>query len=169
MAIEHYVQVDGMEALFKKMDELREEIGKGKTDRIWRNSLQYAMEPVLQDAKTNAPKDSGELADHIYMKVKKPNSIDKNSVTYQGEMYMAQVIASPLRSDAKLHTVLNKKGRFQTVYRGLRPVAVSQEFGNAKTSAQPFLRRSLTENVDNVQTRLAQALMAQINKLAEKK
>jgi HK97 gp10 family phage protein len=169
MAIEQYVQVDGMEALFKRMDELRDEVGKGKTDKIWRNCLQYAFEPVLQDAKTFAPSDTGQLADHIYMKVRKPRGFDKSSETYQGEMYLALINAGSLRDDSKLHTILNKKGKFQNVWRNTKPVAVSQEFGNAATPAHPFLRPALMNNIENVQTRLAQALMVQISKIAEKK
>ncbi len=40
-------RVEGFEELFAKMGELEEEIGKGKTDRIWRKALAWAMEPVL--------------------------------------------------------------------------------------------------------------------------
>jgi len=173
MAIDYNVEVDGMEALFKKMDELRDEIGKGKTDKIWRDALSYAMEPVLQDCISNAPYDEnskdGHMRDHIYMSVHKPMGRDKKSSSYQGELYMARVTVSPIRDSTTYHTVLNKRGRFQTVAKGQKPVAVSMEFGNARTPAHPFIRRSLSENITTVQTRLGQAIMAQITKIAEKK
>ena len=59
----------GFPELFQAMDELAEEIGKGKTDKIWRNAMKFAIEPVLQDAKSFAPEDTGQLAKHIYSKV----------------------------------------------------------------------------------------------------
>ena len=60
MSVEMTLTVDGFDDLFKRMDEIREEIGNGKTDRIWREALTAAMEPVLIAAKAAAPKDSGQ-------------------------------------------------------------------------------------------------------------
>lgn len=157
-------KAEGFENLFKKMDDLRQEIGNGKTDRIWRDIMSYAFEPVLQDAKIYAPKDTGQLADHIYMKVQKPQARDKASTTYQGEMYLARVTVSPIRDDSKMKTILNKRGKFQTVWVGKRPVGLSQEFGNAQTSPHPFLRPALQNNIENIQTRLSQAIMVQLDK-----
>lgn len=168
MAENFNVSVDGFEDLFKRMDELADEIGKGKTDRIWRNSLATAMAPVLQDAKTFAPVGTGQLRDNIYMKVHKPKGRDKASSTYNGEMYMARVTVSTIRDDSKLGFVLNKKGNFQTVWQGKKPVPVSQEFGNkhlqnsefgtAAMGAHPFMRPALDNNIDKVMGRLANAL-----------
>ena len=158
----------GFEELFKKMDDLSEEVGKGKTDRIWRNAVKYAFEPVLQDAKTYAPKDTGQLSENIYMAVHKPKSRDKKSMTYQGEMYMARVTASPVRDDSIKKTVLNRRGKFQSYYANKRPVALSKEFGNARTTAKPFLRPALQSNMDRVQTRLAQSVWEAIQNLVKK-
>ena len=76
------LKVEGFDDLFKQMDELKEEIGKGKTDRIWRNAMTYAFKPVLDKAKELAPKDTGQLADHLYLKIQKPQSRDKSSKYY---------------------------------------------------------------------------------------
>ena len=173
VAIEFNPNVQGFEALFQRMEELREEIGTGKTDKIWRSCLTYAMEIVLQDAIANAPFDAkskdGHIRDHIYLKVQKPQARDKASSSYQGEMYLARVSASPIRDSTVYNTILNKKGRFQTVTSGKKPVGVSQEFGNARVPAKPFMRPALLNNTDEVQGRLGVALMAQIAKLAEHK
>lgn len=166
------IEVKGFEALFKRMDELRDEIGKGKTDRIWRNVMEYAFEPVLEDAKTFAPENTGQLRNHIYMKAHKPQMFDKASKYYQGEMYMVRVTSSPIRDDSVLHTILNKRGRFQTVWRGKKPVGVSQEYGNKrvpKYQGQGFIRPALIYNMEKVYTRLGQALIAQIEKIGEGK
>jgi HK97 gp10 family phage protein len=161
--------VTGFDELFKKMDLLSEEIGKGKTDRIYRNAMAYAMEPVLEDAKSFAPKDTGEMSDRIYMRVHRPMSRDKGSQSFRGEMYIARVTVSSLRDDSVQKTILNKRGRFQTVYSNKKPVGVSQEFGNARTPAKPFLRPALQMNIDNVQSRLGVSLFQKIAELTKAK
>jgi HK97 gp10 family phage protein len=161
--------VTGFDELFKKMDLLSEEIGKGKTDKIYRNAMTYAMEPVLQDAKSFAPKDTGEMSDRIYMRVHRPMSRDKGSQSFRGEMYIARVTVSSLRDDSVQKTILNKRGRFQTVYSNKKPVGVSQEFGNARTPAKPFLRPALQMNIDNVQSRLGVSLFQKIAELTKAK
>lgn len=159
----------GFEELFKRMDALSEEIGKGKTDRIWRNAMTYAMEPVLQDAKSFAPKDSGQMASRIYMRVHKPQARDKGSQSYNGEMYIARVTASSLRDDSVQNFVVNKRGKLQTVYSNKRPVPVSQEFGNARTSGKPFMRPALEMNIDRVKSRLGWAIWQKIQELTKAK
>ena len=159
--------VEGFDELFKTINELKEEIGKGKTDTLYRNAMKYAMEPVLQDAKEFAPYDeeskTGHMRDHIYMKVHRPMQRDKAGKYYAGEVYMARVTVSPIREDTRADVVLNKRGKFQTVYRNKKPVAVSQEFGNARIQQpQPFLRPALEYNIERVQNRLGWALWQQI-------
>jgi HK97 gp10 family phage protein len=162
-------QATGFDELFKKLDELKEEIGKGKTDKIYRTAMKYAMEPVLQDAKTYAPQNTGQLQDHIYMKVHRPMARDKaGKASQQGEVYMARVTSSTLRDDTVLNVIINKRGKEQTVATNKKPVPVSQEFGNARVGGKPFLRPALEHNYDRVQSRLGWALWQQIEKLATK-
>lgn len=156
-------KMEGFDELIKAMDELAEEIGKAKTDRIWRNAMAYAMEPVLEDARSFAPKDTGQLAERIYMKVHRPMSRDKNGKYYAGETYMARVTSSPIRNESKLKTVLTKRGKFQSYWTNKRPVAISHEFGNAKTGITPFLRPALDYNKDKVISRLGQAIWSEVN------
>ena len=169
MAAIQQFSVEGFPELFAAMNSLKEEIGKGKTDKIYREAMKAAFQPVLNSAKQNAPKDTGQLAQRIYMKVHRPNQSDKQSKYYvPGEVYMARVSASPLRDDSQLHTVLNKRGRFQNVWRNKRPVAVSQEFGNASTPKHPFLRPALESNVQVVISILGDRLKLAIDEMARK-
>jgi HK97 gp10 family phage protein len=169
MAAIQQFSVEGFPELFAAMDILKEEIGKGKTDKIYREAMKAAFAPVLNAAKQNAPKDTGQLAARIYMKVHRPNQSDKKSKYYErGEIYMARVSASPLRDDSKLHVVLNKRGRFQSVWRNKRPVAVSQEFGNASTPKHPFLRPALEANTQLVVSILGDQLRSAIDEIARK-
>lgn len=156
-------RVEGFEELFAKMGELEEEIGKGKTDRIWRKALAWAMEPVLQDAKSFAPKDTGETSERIYLRVHRPQGRDKSSNRYAGEMFMARVTASTLREDSVQNFVVNKKGRLQATWANKSRAPVSQEFGNARVPARPFLRPALSANTDRVISRLGQAIWAEVN------
>ena len=162
------VNVQGFPELFAKMSELADEIGKGKTDSIWRKALLDAIDPVLQEAKSRAPVDTGQLDRAIYSKAHKPQSRDKASNSYMGEMMMARVTVSPIRDDSVIKTVLNRRGKFQRVMTGMRPVAVSQEFGNARNPPHPFMRISLTDNLDNVQSRLGTYVWSAIEKFAGK-
>lgn len=161
--------VEGMDELLAKMDVLREEIGNAKTDAIWRKALRYAMEPVLQDARSLAPEDTGELEKHIYMKVHRPMARDKAGKYYAGEVYMARVTSSPLRDDSVKSFTLNKKGRLTARWSNLKPVPVSQEFGNARTPANPYMRLSLENNMDKVSHRLGWSVWAAIEEVNAKK
>ena len=162
-------QVTGFAELFKAMDELSEEIGKAKTDRIWRKAMAYAMEPVLQDAKSFAPKNTGEMADRIYMKVHRPMARDKQGQRYAGEAYLARVTASPIRSDSILNYTVNSKGKLRAIWSNKSFAPVSQEFGNAHNAAHPFLRPALEVNVTRVESRLGWSVWQAIQEITEKR
>jgi HK97 gp10 family phage protein len=155
-------KVEGFEQLYKAMDELAEEVGKAKTDRIWKKALGYAMEPVLARIKATAPVDTGQLQNHIYLKSHRPMGRDKQSESYAGEVMMARVSVSPKREDSVEKVVLNKRGNFKS--QGIhRPVALAQEFGNANTAGRPFIRPALESNYQNVIERLGQYIWAEVN------
>lgn len=149
--------VQGFDELFKAMDDLAEEIGKGKTEAIWRRAMKFAIYPVLESAKTNAPTDTGQLRDHIYMKVQRPQARDKASASYKGETFIARVTVSPKRLDSQENTVITKNGKERKNYRH-RPVALAMEFGTADVPAKPFMRPALENNIDNVLDRLGKSV-----------
>lgn len=169
MAVIQSYTVEGFPELFAAMNDLKEEIGKQKTDRLWRSALTAAMQPVLKAAQAAAPKDTGQLAQHIYLKVQRPQRRDKTSKYYDGEEYMARVSVSPIREDTKDHFTLNKRGKFQHVYRNKKPVAVSQEFGNARVTRHPFMRLSLENNAQLVTSILEGRLAIIIAEVARAK
>ena len=168
MAVVESFTVEGFPELFRAMDELKEEIGKGKTDRIWRDTLKKAMQPVLDSAKAAAPRDTGQLANNIYLSVHRPKQRDKQGKYYDGEMYMARVTVSAIRDDTNYRFILNKRGRLQTVAFNKKPVPVSQEFGNARTQFHPFMRTSLERNAGTVARLLEDLLKLKIDEIARK-
>lgn len=155
--------VTGFEGLYQAMDELEQEIGTAKTDRIWRGALKQAMEPVLIAAKDRAPKDTGQLAAHITATARRPTARDRRSMSYAGEAFLATVTSSAIRNDTVRATELTKKGKFKNKYQNVKPVPVSQEFGNARTPAHPYMRLALETNADAVISRLGKILWAEIN------
>ena len=161
-------KTEGFEELTKQMNELKEEIGKGKTDAIWRKAMAYAMQPVLDDAKSFAPKDTGEMADRIYMKVHRPMARDKAGKLYAGEVYMARVTASPIRSGSILTYYLNAKNKLRATWSNKSPAPVAQEFGNSRHAATPFLRPALELNMERVVSRLGWSVWSAIQNIAAK-
>lgn len=162
MSVQASLKVEGFDELFKAMDDLKQEIGKGKTDKIWRNALTQAFSPVLESVKAKAPRDTGQLADHIYIKVHRPQTRDKGSKYFEGEMWMARVTVSPRREESVKRTVLTKSGKFRDYYQN-PPVALSQEFGNANNGAKPFMRVSLEQQANQVISKLGQIIWAEVN------
>jgi HK97 gp10 family phage protein len=150
-------KVTGFAELFKAMDELSEEIGKAKTDRIWKKALEYAFEPVLQYAIAHAPVDTGQLRDHLYIKAHRPTSRDKQAMSYRGESFMVRMTSGPKRAESVVHTMITKKGKEKSLWEN-RPVALANEFGTARNPAQPFIRPALESNIQNVQDRLGKAI-----------
>jgi len=157
MPLEAQVKTEGFEDLFKALNELGEEIGKGKTDRIYRNAMKAAFQPVLDTARTSAPVRTGQLEEHLYLKVQRPQSRDKNSKYYEGEVWMARVTLNPKREESIQNVTLNKRGKFQNSYVN-PPVGLALEFGTAKMAAHPFLRPALEANASTVVERLGQQL-----------
>lgn len=150
MASDLSFKAEGFEDLFARLDAIKEEVGKAKTDKLWRQMLSNAAKPILETAKNLAPKDTGQLAEHLYLKVHRPMARDKSGRMYAGEVYMARVTVSTLRDDTVYKFIVNKNNKLQTIVANKKPVPVSQEFGNARTPAHPFLRPALEQNIDKV-------------------
>jgi HK97 gp10 family phage protein len=158
MAVEAEFKAQGFEDLFARLDAIKDEVGKAKTDKLWRQMLTNAARPILNTAKQLAPKDTGQMAEHIYLKVHRPMARDKTGKSYAGEVYMARITVSTLRDDTVYKFIVNKNNKLQTVVANKKPVPVSQEFGNANTPAHPFLRPALEQNVDRVTELMAAQL-----------
>ena len=183
MSITTSATVEGLDSVLKALDELSQEITKGKTARIWTNAMRYAMQPVkdttklLIDAKTDG---TGQLQDAVYIRVHKPTARDKQSKSYMGELYMARVSISSKRAESEQATVTykTKKGKeitkTYTKFRGSnRPIALAveagtprklaeSELGSAKMAPRPFLRPALEQNAQRVQERLRDALWREL-------
>ena len=164
--------IEGFDELMKAMEELSQEITKGKTARIWTNSMRYAFQPVKETSEMilrSQAFDTGTLADSLYIKVHKPQARDKQSASYMNEMYMARVSVRSLRPESEhgTSTFTTKKGKeitrkYVKFHGSNRPVAMAVEFGTAKVPARSFMRTAFEQNLQRVQQRLATALWREL-------
>lgn len=149
-------KTEGFEDLEKQLLELAEGF---RGDLVMRNTvtpaIKSALEPVLASVISRAPYDEKNtgpihLRNTARIDARIPNSSDRKSE-----------YVSP--TDAVIGIVSVKKSA----------VSLSQEFGNARTSAQPFLRISLESNRDNIlnilKSELGERIPAYAKKLAKRK
>lgn len=145
---------------FEELNQQLIELANGfRGDLVMRNTVnkavKTALEPVLTDVIARAPYDEKNtgpihLRDTARLHVRIPTAGDRKS-EYVNE------------SDAVIGVVSVKKSA----------VSLSQEFGNARTSPQPFLRISLESNRQNIvntlKSELAVSIPAYAKKLAKRK
>jgi hypothetical protein len=149
-------KAEGFEELEQQLLELAEGF---RGDLVMRNTvtkaINAALQPVLADVISRAPYDESNagpihLRDTARLHARIPTSGDRKSE------YVSE-------TDAVIGVVSVKKSA----------VSLSQEFGNARTAAQPFLRISLESNRDNIintlKSELAVSIPAYAKKLAKRK
>lgn len=145
-------QIEGFKELEAVLVQMGEELCYGQTaQKILIPAAKAAMAPVLASAKSNAPYDeknttSPHLRDGLRISGRTPNAKDKRSSHgSQNDVVVAMV---GVRTDKR---------------------AISQEFGNAKTSPQPYLRSALESQADRVVQILGSFLTYKLNQYKSKK
>lgn len=155
MSVEIF-KTEGFEELEQQLLQLAEGF---RGDLVMRNTVtpavRIALEPVLASVISRAPYDEKNtgpihLRDTARIDARIPTSSDRKSE-----------YVSP--TDAVIGVVSVKKSA----------VSLSQEFGNARTTPQPFLRVSLESNRDNIvnilKSELGERIPAYAKKLAKRK
>lgn len=151
------VKLQGIGDVDKALKALEDEFG----DRLARSkvlipAVREAMKPVLQEAKANAPKDTGDLTKSLIVEARRPTSRDRRS------KYITQtdtVIAAVTTASGKKLAKMGIKSDAR---------AIAQEFGTAKHPAQPYLRPALESNAQETVTRLATILARRIQQFRAK-
>jgi HK97 gp10 family phage protein len=145
---------------FEKLEQQLIELAQGfRGDLVMRNTVtkavDAAMQPVLASVISRAPYDEDNkgpihLRDTARVHARIPTAADRKSE------FVSQ-------TDAVIGVVSVKKSA----------VSLSQEFGNARTAAQPYLRVSLESNRENIvnilKSELAVSIPAYAKKLAKRK
>lgn len=151
------IKLEGIGEVDKALKALEDEFGdKLARSKVLIPAVREAMKPVLQQARANAPKDSGDLTRSLIVEARRPNSRDRRS------KYITQtdtVIAAVTTASGKKLAKMGIKSDAR---------AIAQEFGTAHNPAQPYLRPALEANAQATVTRLAEILARRIQQFRMK-
>lgn len=151
------IKLEGIGEVDKALKALEDEFGdKLSRSKVLIPAVREAMKPVLQQARANAPKDSGDLTRSLIVEARRPNSRDRRS------KYITQtdtVIAAVTTASGKKLAKMGIKSDAR---------AIAQEFGTAHNPAQPYLRPALEANAQETVSRLAAILARRIQQFRAK-
>lgn len=124
--------------------------------RVLTKSAEAAMQPVMLSAMAMAPYDAMHNTTGIHLR----ETVRLDSRIPDGKDIQSHYVN---QSDAAIAVVSVKKSA----------VSLSQEFGNARTTAQPYLRVSLERNKDRVfeilKSEMTARMQAFINRIARRR
>jgi HK97 gp10 family phage protein len=145
------IKLEGIGEVDKALKALEIEFGdKLARSKVLIPAVREAMKDVLQQAKTLAPKDTGDLARSLIVEARRPTRKDKRS------KYITEtdtVIAAVTTASGKKLAKMGIKSDAR---------AIAQEFGTAKIAAKPYLRPALENNAQGTINRLANILTRRI-------
>lgn len=151
------IKLEGIGEVDKALKALEDEFGdKLSRSKVLVPAVREAMKPVLQQARANAPKDSGDLTRSLIVEARRPNSRDRRS------KYITQtdtVIAAVTTASGKKLAKMGIKSDAR---------AIAQEFGTSQHPAQPYLRPALEANAQETVSRLAAILARRIQQFRAK-
>lgn len=146
------VKTEGFKELEDLLKQMGEDLCYGKTaSRVLIPAVKTAMQPVLAQARAMAPYDelndsAIHLRDTLRLTGRIPNSKDMRSASLDKDTIAIATVS--VRGD--------KRG-------------ISQEFGNARVAAQPYLRPALQSQMNKVIQILGTFLAFKLNQYKSKK
>lgn len=153
-------KIVGLDQVLLNLDEIAEQIGDKKANsKVLVPALREAMKPALQTIRALAPKDTGALAQNLWIEARRPNKRDKRSLyVRQGDTTIALVTtkAFPKKLKKKFYAdnadmtseqraKAFKKFALSTGF-PYDARAVAQEFGSARNPAHPYMRVGLEQS-----------------------
>lgn len=178
------VKMEGFKELELTLEELANEYGdKRVTSKILVPAVREAMQPVLQQARANAPVDTGGLVLSLQVEARRPTKRDKRSkyVTEKDTVIAAVTTASgkKLQQMSEGKGLLSARRRLAKLgykeeakkFKGFTSDAraIAQEFGTAQyPDFKPYLRPALETNLETSLSRLRDALAKHIDKFKSK-
>lgn len=147
------IKLEGVGNVERIFRELADEIGDKKANsKILVPAVREAMKPVLAQARSNAPEDTGGLKQSLQVEARRPTRRDKRSKYIAiTDTVISLVTTAPGKKLAKMG--INSDAR-----------AIAQEFGTARHPAQPYLRTALESQSQSVIQNLSQILARRIDK-----
>lgn len=148
-------KIIGMDKLLKQLDQLEAELAL----KAIAAAARVAFKPVLDTAKLLVPRDSGELADSIKLRLEKPKGSE--TVIKVGLM---------IGKSSKARQAKAAAAAFGEAQSGRVPAARRWHFielGTSHQAAHPYLRPALDQNAGAVLEILKAELLKQIHKVAK--
>jgi HK97 gp10 family phage protein len=145
------IKLEGIGEVDKALKALEEEFGdKMARSKVLIPAMREALKPVLEQARANAPKDSGDLTKSLIVEARRPTRRDKRSkYVTQTDTVIAAVTTASGKKLAKMGIKSDAR-------------AIAQEFGTARHPAQPYLRPALEANAQSTVTKLGEILARRI-------
>ena len=131
MADNSKFHVDGLAKMNSALLGLEAKTGSAVLRRVGRS----AMKQVETAMRSGAKVDSGDLRDSIGMRASTAKGRSSGRI--------ARITVGPLKKS-------KGRGSNKHDFNNLNQKAIAQEYGNAKQSAQPFIRPALENNVESI-------------------
>ncbi len=141
------IKLQGIGEVEKALRDLEIEFGdKLAQSKVLVPAVREAMKPVLQQAKTLAPKDTTGLMRSLIIEARRDR---RSKYITQSDTVIAAVTTASGKKLAKMGIKSDAR-------------AIAQEFGTAKHGAKPYLRPALENNAQGTVERLANILSRRI-------
>lgn len=174
-------KIEGLKDVLAAFGELAADIGDKKAQSsILVPAAREAMKPVLEMARLNAPKDTGDLARTMQIEARRPTKRDiRSKYINEKDSVIALVTTKAFPKKLKKQFYEQNAALYETdkaaynrkLKEAKRQVgvlsdarAIAQEFGTARNGAKPFLRPALESQADQTAKRLGEILARRMNK-----
>lgn len=169
--------VKGLDSVIQNLNDVSEQIGDKKaSSKILVPALRQAIKPALESIRRQSPKDTGALAQHLWIEARRPNKRDKRSKYVNvGDNAIALVttkafpkkrkkewMAQNANLTGKERSAAFKKYALSTGF-PYDARAIAQEFGSARNPPHPFMRTGMESASPAVLQNLGGILKNKIN------
>lgn len=179
------VTVTGLSDALAVLDELADEIGDKKAkSKILIPAARESMKPVLAAAKMLAPKDTGDLANNLWIEARRPNKRDqKSKYADPKDTVIALVTTKPFPKKKRKAFYQENQALYASDKNAYRKAfkeyallinfpydarAVAQEFGSARNPPHSYLRPALESNASQVANSLGEIIGRRIEQFRAK-
>jgi HK97 gp10 family phage protein len=175
-------KIEGLKDVYAAFEELAAEIGDKKAQsKVLIPAAREAMQPVLNQAISNAPMDTAGLKLSLQVEARRPTKRDRRSkyITENDTVIAAVTTASGKKlaqmSEGagllKARKKLKKLGvEGAETFKGIQSDAraIAQEFGTSRHGAKPYLRPAMESQAGETARRLGEILGRRLNQYKAK-
>ena len=178
-------KIEGLKDVYAAFEQLADEIGDKKAQsKVLIPAAREAMQPVLVQAKTNAPVDTSALSNTLIVEARRPTKRDRRSkyitdtdtviAAVTTKAFPKKIRGAFFKENQSLYE--SDKKAYQQKFKALTKQlnfpydarAIAQEFGTAKHGAQPFLRPAMESQSQQTVRRLGEILGRRMNQYKAK-